>query len=214
MFQLVESSADQSEGEIKRRKKRRRKLRFICPCCLVSYSEIGDKCSGCGYSAAICMARFPYAAPALSGLQLFRNGAEVTNFFGARSLTILNKLRKSFPELGVYVVVVDLGEGVECREFAFWLYNAAPFGESDSVAKRQGGVMLLVDTNGGKATVVTGYGIEPYLNPDRITGDLGKLEKNLKKRRIEKAVEIWLLLLLRHLRDAHARSKDLQGGEF
>lgn len=212
MFRTVESSTDQAESEQRRR--RRRKLRFFCPCCLISYPEMGEKCSGCGYSAGTCLKRFPYDAPELSGLHAFRHGEVVENYFGKRSRAILGKLVATFPETGIYVVVVDLGDGVECREFAFWLFNAAPFGESDNVVKRQGGVMLLVDTNGGKATVVSGYGIEPYLNPERIIRDLGKLEKNLKKSRIEKAVESWLLLLLRHLRDAHASSKNLQGGEF
>lgn len=212
MFRAVESLADQSEDEHRRR--RRRKLRFFCPCCLISYPEMGDKCSGCGYSAETCLKRFPYVAPALCGLHAFREGAAVENFFGRRSHSILSKLEATFPEIGVYVVVVDLGDAVKCREFAFWLYNAAPFGEGDSAAKRQRGVMLLIDTNGCKATVVVGYGIEPYLNPEGITSDLKKLEKNLKKGSIEKAVDSWLLLLLRHLREAHAKTEKLQGGEF
>lgn len=212
MFRAVESPAEQSEGEQRRR--RRRKLRFFCPYCLISYAEMGDRCSGCGYSAQACLKRFDYAAPAMSGLQAFREGSLVGDFFGKRSHSILGKLETIFPEVGVYVVVASLGDGVECREFAFWLFNAAPFGEGDSAIKRQGGVMLLIDTKGGKATVVTGYGIEPYLNPDRVAVNLEKLKKNLRKGSIDKAVENWLLLLLRHLRDAHAKSKKLQGGEF
>ena len=86
-------------------------------------------------------------------------------------------LRRRFPQFKWKICTVCLPPETSLPLFGFWLLNACPFHEKETLEERAWTVLLLVNAVSGQAAVVTGYAAEPFLSDDEwktILADMGE----------------------------------------
>ncbi len=137
---------------------------MACPGCRAIVAESVDQCPQCGYSGHSAVEKFPFAAPAL---ERYLDPNE--HFSGADREVIdrsLDDLAKRFPQPRFCFCVVDLEEETDPREFGFWMLNASPVSGPDEEKLRPWTILLVIDNANGRASITSGYAIEPFLNEE------------------------------------------------
>lgn len=133
-----------------------------CPSCHLTLQEAVEKCPRCDYTGQVSMARFPFAAPALERFidpeQFLSEGDR------GRINRSLNTLSKKFPQVRLCFCILNLSEGVDLREFGFWLLNASPVNGPEEAKMRPWTILIIVDDLNGNISVTPGYAIEPFLS--------------------------------------------------
>lgn len=108
---------------------------------------------------------FPHALPPL---QLLFDAASLWSetehsMIGHR----VKKTRRRFPQIHWSLCSVDAAAIENLRLFGFWMLNASPLGDDETADQRAWTVLLLINGATGKAAVVPGYGVEPWLSDDQ-----------------------------------------------
>lgn len=94
---------------------------------------------------------------------------------GTRKITTaIERLRARFPQFTWKVCIVNLPAETKLPVFGFWLLNASPL-YSESMEERAWTVLLLIDAASGQATVVPGYGADPFLADDEWKGAMSRM---------------------------------------
>lgn len=75
-------------------------------------------------------------------------------------------LRRRFPQFQWRICTVCLTAETSLPLFGFWLLNACPFHENETLEERAWTILLLVNADSGQAAVVTGYAAEPFLSDE------------------------------------------------
>lgn len=140
---------------------------FSCPGCRAVVADSVEQCPKCGYSGNLVLEKFPFQAPEMARYidpdeHLSSADREVID----RSL---NDLAKRFPQPRFCFCLVDLEPETDPREFGFWLFNASPVDGPDEEKLRPWTILLVIDNANGRASITSGYEIEPFLDEDRWT---------------------------------------------
>lgn len=172
-----------------------------CPGCHMPLREAAEVCERCGYGAAAAMERFPYAAPELEGVM---DPGGVLGERGRRALAEqVRQLEGRFPQVGFYCCVAPLAEGVDVREFGFWLFNASTPRTAAEHERRWRGMLLVVDTGGRRASLTVGYQLDPLLSDGALELALKAGEREFRAGRHGEGATRVLQHLQRQLEEAH-----------
>lgn len=138
---------------------------LFCPECHANIKEPVKHCPRCGYSGQSAVKKFPFEAPAIS-----RYMDPDQHLSEADRKTIdggLKELAKRFSQPRFCFCLVDLDKSTDLREFGFWLLNASPLTSAEEEKLRPWTILVLIDDTNARASITTGYAIEPFLNEDR-----------------------------------------------
>lgn len=157
-----------SDGPSQNRKYSARRIAsgaMACPACRIRLDEPMDYCPACGFTGADTMRMFPLPLPPLQpvlDLAWLWNNSEISSI-RAR----VRKLTKRFPQIRWAFCTVCLGEQEDPRTFGFWMLNASPMAADEHESHRAWTVLLLLDANSSRATVIPGYAVEPFVSDDQ-----------------------------------------------
>jgi len=137
---------------------------MVCPACRVRLDDPVDRCPACGFTGADTMRMYPLPLPPwqpvfdLAGLW---NDSEISAI-----LARVRKLAKRYPQIRWAFCTACLGDGEDPRTFGFWMLNASPASSDEHKGDREWTVLLLLDANSSRATVIPGYAVEPFVSDD------------------------------------------------
>lgn len=170
-----------------------------CPACRAPASEHDAACRQCGFSLEVADRTFGIA-PALH-----KPIADVTGVLGSfgkrRAAKVIEQVERSFPQLSLAVVLMDVPQQAPLVPYAFWIFNR---GQLSSAVEKGGEnrlVMLLIDTNSDRAIAMVGYGLEPFIQEVQLQSCLQAALQPLQRGRHAQAVESFARELERQLRD-------------
>ena len=137
---------------------------LACPACGGSLKPDAKWCPKCNFTGGDSMRIFPDAPPPLlpilDAAGLFKD-TDLRKIEAVREV-----LRRRFPQFQWKICTVCLPPETSLPLFGFWLLNACPFHEKETLEERAWTVLLLVNAVSGQAAVVTGYAAEPFLSDD------------------------------------------------
>jgi hypothetical protein len=84
-------------------------------------------------------------------------------------------IQNEFPQVGVWICLVNLDAKVQPAEFGFWMMNACPAEASEDAIRRLFGALLLVDAANHRLALTLGYRLEQLLAPKPLDYDLDAL---------------------------------------
>lgn len=170
-----------------------------CPACRAPASEHDAACRQCGFSLEVADRTFGIA-PALH-----KPIADVTGVLGSfgkrRAAKVIEQVERSFPQLSLAVVLMDVPQQAPLVPYAFWIFNR---GQLSSAVEKGGEnrlVMLLIDTNSDRAIAMVGYGLEPFIQEVQLQSCLQAALQPLQRGRHAQAVESFARELERQMRD-------------
>ncbi|MGC6425877.1 MAG: hypothetical protein ACON5H_02645 [Akkermansiaceae bacterium] len=135
---------------------------MVCPSCDFEIDRVVNECPRCRFSGTIAIQRYPFAAPEM---ECFVDPAGIFDEAAKRIIHArLEKLEKKFPQVRVRFAAVEIPEHVNLREFAFWFFNASPVKDLQEAECRPWTILLMIDPVIGRATVICGYAIEPFVD--------------------------------------------------
>ena len=138
-----------------------------------------EVCPACGFSAHICVKKFPFEAPHLT--RYVDPEGKLTPAEKRRIDRNINALEKRFPGIKIFTCLVRLPGGVDSREFAFWLFNKSLPASGSEVRERSNGILLLIDRNKRSASLTVGYSLDPFLDDSWLGKILSTVKADLRE---------------------------------
>lgn len=136
--------------------------RFHCPGCHSTLEKASSTCPHCGFSADRCIARFPFKPPPLKRVM---DPDEVLDPHQKKRLSkTIDRLEKAFPQITVSFCSIFLPEGVDGRQFGYWMLNRCPPVSGLDATRRLHHLLLLVDRNSKTVSATVGYGLDCFLD--------------------------------------------------
>lgn len=121
-----------------------------------------DACPRCGFTAAACLDRFPYEPPAFS--RYIDPEEHLSPKMRRKADRSIRKLERLFPQITFHVCLLSLADGVDAREFGYWLFNrCAPVGVLGE-QNRPYSMLLVIDQRSRTAAITIGYGLDSFLD--------------------------------------------------
>jgi len=161
-----------------------------CPACHLKLDREAKWCESCGFSGAKSMEIFGSSPPP------FLDILDVADLWGekgqAKIKAEVKAFGKRFPQVRWRICAVALGSEVNLPLFGFWLMNASPLMQGESEEDREWAILLLVDTNSGRASVTTGYRAEVWLSDDMWGAALAEIAEPFRNGLPDKAVVFFL----------------------
>jgi uncharacterized membrane protein YgcG len=74
------------------------------------------------------------------------------------------RIQRRFPQLVLQVVMHEFGPEHPFSMHVFWLFNAGNFAGDSRRGKDNHALLLALDPTRGEAAIMSGYGLEPFLN--------------------------------------------------
>jgi uncharacterized membrane protein YgcG len=174
--------------------------RVRCPACRTPAIENDAACRQCGFSLEAADRTFGIA-PSLQGPI-----ADVAGVLGSfairRAAHVIAQTERTFPQLAIAVVLLDVPQQAPLVPYAFWLFNR---GQLSSAVEKGGDnrlVMLLIDTNTDRAIAMVGYGLEPFVQEVHLQSCLQAALQPLQRGRHAQAIESFTRELERQLRES------------
>lgn len=155
-----------SHTDPSRRRSSQRNVRVIfhCPGCGKPLAPNSNWCEFCGFTGAKTLEIFsgmpPPPLPILDAVALW-NPQDLKLIETAREAIVLR-----LPQFQWRICCVKLPPQTSLPLFGFWLLNASPLLENETVLQREWTVLLLLDVNSGQAAVVPGYSAEAWLSDE------------------------------------------------
>lgn len=162
-------------------------------------------CPHCGYTAMDCVAKFPFAPPRLEAV-LDASGRLAGDAKGALAHAI-GGLGGEFPQVGLWICLVDLNPDIVPAEFGFWMMNACPVESSEDAIRRLHGLLLLVDTSGHRLALTLGYRLEQCLEAAAVDRDLDALAAAWAVSSPGEVLLDWVAATRSRLREAWSRPR-------
>lgn len=135
-----------------------------CPSCHAKVDRESKWCESCGFTGQQTIGMFGGNAPPLSRLL---DVADVWNEAGkARIDSLVDGMSERFPQIKWSICTVSLPPGTRLEVFGFWLMNAGPMRENETVEDRLWTVLLVIDADTGRASVTPGYRAETWLSDE------------------------------------------------
>ncbi len=133
-----------------------------CPGCHSTLEKTANTCPHCGFNAHLCIARFPFDPPPLKQIM---DPDEVIDAHQKKRLSkTIARLEKAFPQITVSFCSVLLPEGVDGRQFGYWLLNRCSPASGLDAKRRLHHLLLLVDRNSKTVSATVGYGLDCFLD--------------------------------------------------
>ena len=180
--------------------------RVTCPRCHTVHASIGSSCPSCAYTGHDCVARFPYAAPPFAPLMDFAGILGETD--GTAIQSGIGRVRRRFPQLGLWFCTLKLPDTTDPREFAFWMMNASPVESSEDAVQRLHGLLLFYEPGGRRLCLTLGYATEAVLRARDLHDDLAPLHAAFTRAHYRAGFEKWIASLLARLDDAWAWDRE------
>lgn len=159
-----------SEKTVRKRKSYRAKdfskSAMACPACQLNFEEEVLSCPRCGFSGAVAVRKFNFAAPSLTGV--IDPTGELVESARVGLEKGLERLEKSFPQIRVIFCFMPDGIADDLREFGFWLLNASPLDENNGMAERPWTILCVLDRARRQASLSSGYAVEPFLRDEYV----------------------------------------------
>ncbi|MFD0894929.1 TPM domain-containing protein [Luteolibacter ambystomatis] len=137
----------------------------VCPSCLVHLPQAAAACPSCRFSGEDTMKMFPHPLPPLQPV------LDAANLWSeSERSTIVRRVKKTrhrFPQIHWSLCTLDAAAIDNPRLFGFWMLNASPLAEGETADQRAWTVLMVINGATGKAAIVPGYGVEPWLSDDQ-----------------------------------------------
>jgi len=176
-----------------------------CPACHVKLDREANWCEGCGFTGAKSMGMFGDSPPPLF------NFLDVADLWDAKGQSMIEAevkaFGKRFPQIRWKICAVALGAGVSLPVFGFWLMNASSLMPGESAEDREWSILLLVDSNSGRASVTAGYRAEVWLSDEMWDAALEECAEPMRAQRPDKAVVLFMRKAQRLFESAWKRSQ-------
>jgi uncharacterized membrane protein YgcG len=145
-----------------------------CPYCRSPLAETSPECPSCRLTLDRAI-RLLGPPPPLDPGVTDRAGALPRG--DAKRLTReITRLRRTFPQTDLHVLLHDFPEEHPLELHVFWLFN----GSRPTAGERQGGdhhgILLALDPGRGRAALTVGYGLEPFLGDEALDHLLERAE--------------------------------------
>jgi hypothetical protein len=114
----------------------------------------------------------------------------------------IGRVRRRFPQLGLWFCTLNLPDTTDPREFAFWMMNASPAETSEDAVQRLHGILLFHEAAGQRLCLTLGYAMEAVLRARDLHDDLTPLHAAFSRGHFRSGFEKWLASLMARLDDA------------
>ncbi len=161
-----------------------------CPYCHSPGLETDAECRKCGFSIVKVGGLFgavPFLIPGLSDLNELLTARERKRI-GKRIASFETRL----PQTKLAVIVLSECPVDQISAYAFWLFNRGALWNELQTDGANRNILLLVDTGRAKASVVVGYGLEPFVGERHLSEALAAARPVLGKGNYAAAIEVTL----------------------
>lgn len=173
-----------------------------CPSCRQSLREADALCAHCQFSLGGLSAQMgipPQLTPPIADL------AEILTRKEKQALAHeIGHLEQRFPDIVGIAVFADIPTILTPELYAFWLFNRASLFSTVEQGGSNHGVLLLIDADTPRATVMIGYGLEPLIPQQTLEMCLIAASHHLKKGNRAAAAEAFFRELPRQLLELSA----------
>lgn len=140
-----------------------------CPACQQPTLETAVECA-CGFSLPALerlLGMPPMLSPGLNDLM-----GELTRSDHRSVLEAIARIERSFPQVGLSVVLTRAPAEVGLSLYAFWLFNRTGIASAVERGGANRQVLLAIDPEIGHAACMIGYGLEPFLGDAELANAL------------------------------------------
>ena len=135
-----------------------------CPRCLQAIHRGAGVCPHCGFSIAdlegLC------GGLPLRMNRLHDSGGLLTRSGRDRVMRAMRHFERKFPQLWWLIHTSRPPQGVDLREFGFWVLNRAEVADLAEGRPRDGALVLAIDADGKQASLGWGYLLDGHLGDD------------------------------------------------
>ena len=175
--------------------------RTHCPSCNGTLAELANRCPLCGFTADICLQRYPFEPPPLAR---FVDAEEILSAADKRKMErAFDWFEKRFPQITVSACMTRLPEGVDGREFGFWLFNRSTPVDEEQRKQRAHMLLIVIDCAQKTVSATVGYGLDCFLDDIALSTTLDDAKPTMRKKGFAAGIARWLKLLSPRLVDVH-----------
>jgi uncharacterized membrane protein YgcG len=141
-----------------------------CPFCANPAFEGIQTCTICGFSLAALDRSYgaiPRLTPELCDNAHVFLPAQVPPLRAAMAF-----FHRRFPQSYFHIVTVDLPPTANLKAYAFWLFNRAGLSSDLNRGAENHDVFLAIDAANQRASLIVGYGLEPFINEGHLDHSL------------------------------------------
>lgn len=150
-----------------------------CPACQSPVFENDAACRQCSFTLEAADRAFG-VPPALHKPLTDASGA-LSRLARRRVEKSISQIEHRYPQIEVAVLLLNVPKQAPMSAFAFWLFNR---GQLSSAVEKGGEnrlVMLLVDLESERAVVMTGYGLEPFVQEAQLEMCLNRFSQQAQR---------------------------------
>jgi len=85
-----------------------------------------------------------------------------------RVRTAIERLQRRYPQIDPHVLLREFPDPHPFELQVFWLFNAAGLSSEDQKGSANRAVLLAIDPPHGRAAIMVGYGLEPFLSDEAL----------------------------------------------
>lgn len=152
---------------------------MVCPYCRTPLRETSPECPSCKLTLARAAALFGPVPRLRAGV------SDSTRLLGKRRLRrvldALDHLERRFPQVRPHVVLREFQKVHPFELQVFWLFNCAGFFAEGHKGGHNHGILLAIDPPNGRAALMLGYGLEPFVGHEPLDHLLELAEPALRK---------------------------------
>jgi uncharacterized membrane protein YgcG len=157
-----------------------------CPFCQNPCHEETAECSHCGFSLPkldLYLGQPPAIKKGITDRVEGLNGKEAALINNS-----ISRLEKRFPQVGFSVLLDKVKPDVPLHLYAFWIFNRSTLCASVSTGAVNRDILLTIDVPGNRASLMIGYGLEPFMSASNLTEVLDVAQARLAERHYGAAV--------------------------
>ena len=179
--------------------------RFHCPGCHATLKTAPRKCPHCEFTAESCLARFPFEPPPLK--RLMDPDQSLKAYQKKRLSSSIERLEKAFPQITVSFCSLYLPDGVDGRQFGYWMLNRCKPASGLDARSRLHHLLILVDRNHKTASATVGYGLDCFLDDMTLYQTLQQSREHfLNKGFVEGSIN-WINRIRKKLPSIHEKAQ-------
>jgi uncharacterized membrane protein YgcG len=168
-----------------------------CPACRTPAIETDAACRQCGFSLEAADRAFGIA-PMLE--RPISDSLEVLGSFARKKVArVIADLERRFPQVAVAVVLTEVPQQAPLAAYAFWIFNRSQLASAVEKGGANHLVLLLIDTQTGRAITMVGYGLEPFVQETHLQSCLQAAAHPLQRGHLGQAIEAFTRELDRQL---------------